>query len=127
MCVWAITGFGLVDINYYQKKKSKAGQTESRAHKLQQEVMNCIKVICFELPFQGCCAASVPSGNSCTCVSERQETSNYSSYYMAIQEKKTDKRTCFMTGSTVQLTARQTRRHAADSQRGERGSETQAD
>lgn len=32
-----------------------------------------------------------------------------------------------MTGSAVQLTARQTRRHAADSQRGERGSETQAD
>lgn len=72
--------------------------------------LNCTKVICLELPFQGHRAVFVPSGqrHSCTCVSERQGTSNYGSYYTSIQ-RNADKRARFETGNTLDS---ETGRHA---------------
>lgn len=114
---------------YTNRGADKKQQTCSRVipqeghNKLQPKVVNCIKVICFELPFQGHHAVFVPSGqrHSCMCVSARQGTSNYSSYYTSIQ-RNTDKRTCFETGNTLDF---ETRRHAAGTRRRETPSETQ--
>lgn len=126
LCTWLtlITKEPCVHANRDADKKQ---QTCSRV--IPQEghnkpkVMNCIKVICFELPFQGHHAVFVPSGqrHSCMCVSASQGTSNYSSYYTSIQ-RNTDKRTCFETGNTLDF---ETRRHAAGTRCGETPSETQ--
>lgn len=74
-----------------KKKNTQTSQTESTTNKLQQKVVNCVKVVCFELPFQGCHAAFVPSGKNIPACVSCSETSNYTAYYMAI-ERNTDKK-----------------------------------
>ncbi len=99
---------------------TQTSQTGSRTNKLKQKVVNRIKVICFELPLQGCHAFCPFWQNAFLYVCVRgtcKETSNYTAYYIAIK-RHADKRPCFKTGNTVRLTATQTGRQVAGSQRG---------